>query len=292
MRLTEVLETIGSLYRANARTVIALTAVVAIPAFVLSVIVARALAPIAERFAALDPFGTATTAPSAAMLGDLGAVAALSFAAIAIDQIAIALIAAALAVALGHPGEPALSPGRALRGLPAVALRLVPAVAIILAALVGLVLAWIVLQVPLTVALGATPVGGGPGAFLVLLGVVAVAAAAVFLLVRWSLAAPVAALERSNPVATLGRSWSLVGGSTWRVLGYALLVGVVVVILDLTLVQSVAAIVSAVVPSAVTAVEVGLGAVAQVLLAPIGALLSLVLYHDLRLRATGTQRRL
>jgi hypothetical protein len=290
MRLTEVLETIGSLYRANARTVIALTAVVAIPAFVLSAIVARALAPIAERFAALDPFGTATTAPSAAMLGDLGAAAALSFAAIAIDQIAIALIAAALAVALGHPGEPALSPGRALRGLPAVALRLVPAVAIILAALVGLVLAWIVLQVPLTVALGATPVGGGPGAFLVLLGVVAVAAAAVFLLVRWSLAAPVAALERSNPVATLGRSWSLVGGSTWRVLGYALLVGVVVVILDLTLVQSVAAIVSAVVPSAVTAVEVGLGAVAQVLLAPIGALLSLVLYHDLRLRAPGTQR--
>jgi hypothetical protein len=292
MRLTEVLETIGSLYRANARTVIALTAVVAIPAFLLSVMVARALAPVAERIAALDPFGGAAAAPSAALLADVGAVVALSLAAIAIDQVAIALIAAALAIALGRPGEPALTPGGALRRLPSVALRLVPAVAIILAALVGLVLAWIVLQVPLTLALGATLVGGGPGAFFVLLGVVAVAAAAVFLLVRWSLAAPVAALETPNPVATLGRSWSLVGGSTWRVLGYALLVGLVVVILDLTLVQSVAAIVSAVVPSAVTAVEVGLGAVAQVLLAPIGALLSLVLYHDLRLRATGTRRAL
>ncbi len=292
MRLTEVLETIGSLYRANARTVIALTAVVAIPAFLLSVMVARARAPVAERIVALDPFGGAAAAPSAALLADVGAVVALSLAAIAIDQVAIALIAAALAIALGRPGEPALTPGGALRRLPSVALRLVPAVAIILAALVGLVLAWIVLQVPLTLALGATLVGGGPGAFFVLLGVVAVAAAAVFLRVRWSLAAPVAALETPNPVATLGRSWSLVGGSTWRVLGYALLVGLVVVILDLTLVQSVAAIVSAVVPSAVTAVEVGLGAVAQVLLAPIGALLSLVLYHDLRLRATGTRRAL
>jgi hypothetical protein len=56
------------------------------------------------------------------------------------------------------------------------------------------------------------------GIILILLGAIAVLVVSVTLSVRWSLAAPALLLEDQSVVASMRRSWRLVGGSFWRVL--------------------------------------------------------------------------
>ena len=285
MRLPQVFETVAAVYRANARTVVTLAAVIGAPAYLLSVVVTRALTPIAERIMA--PGALAPGQPlSPALQSDLAAGLALSMAGISLDQLAMCFAAAALTRAVGRPGEPARAVGDVLRALPSLALRIVPLVGLVLLFLLGLLAAWVGLQVAMAVLLGATLVGGGgPGAFLALVAAMGVAAAATFVLVRWSLASPALALEAAGPAKALERSWRLVAGQTWRVLGYGVLVFMVVVVLDLTLVQSVAAVASLLAPGAVTGIEIAVGAVSQVLLLPLRALTTIVLFHDLRIRA-------
>lgn len=53
-------------------------------------------------------------------------------------------------------------------------------------------------------------------------------AAGVFVFVRWSFVQQSVVLEGKGAVEALGLSWRLVAGSTWRVLGYTLLLGLVV----------------------------------------------------------------
>ena len=284
MRLVEVLETVFEVYRANGRTVLGLTAVVVIPGYVAAVAVARSLAPIAQRLA--DPATLASTrAIDAALIGDVVGAIGLSLLALAVDQVTIAFVAAVLAIAVGRPGGPALRAPESLRELARIAVRVVLAILLILLAVCALVVAWIVIQVPLALTVGA-PAGasGGPGTFAAILLGVGVFAGAVFILVRWSLTIPALALEGTGPVAALGRSWRLVSGSTWRILGYLVLIGVAVVILDATFVQTVAAVASAISPAAGTTAELAVGAVAQVVLVPVGALTTIVLFHDLRVR--------
>ena len=289
MRVGELLGTVASVYRANARTVIPVAALITVPAYLLTVLLARALTPLAERLTspnALAPGGRL----DAAVLGDVASAVALSFAGVALDQLAISLVAAGLALAVGRPGEPARRAPTALGTLARLSPRVVPMVALVLLALLGLLLVWVLFQLPLALLLGASMArGGGPGAFVALLAAVGVVAAAIFVLVRLSLGSAVLALEDVGPAVALARSWRLVSGQTWRVLGYGILVGVIVLILDLALVQSAAAVVSVLAPGAVTAVEVTLGAIAQALLVPLGALTSIVLYHDLRMRPAGSQ---
>ena len=68
-----------------------------------------------------------------------------------------------------------------------------------------------------------------PGTALVgVLGFLAAAVLAVFLWVRFALAAPAVVLEGASPVTALRRSWQLVQGSWWRVLGISLLAAAVV----------------------------------------------------------------
>ncbi|HWH24906.1 MAG TPA: hypothetical protein VNW68_08455 [Candidatus Limnocylindria bacterium] len=69
---------------------------------------------------------------------------------------------------------------------------------------------------------------GGAGAFLGLLVVVSIVAVLIFLTVRWLLVPQTLMLEESSGVGALGRSWRLVAGSSWRVLGYLLLLMIMV----------------------------------------------------------------
>ena len=65
----------------------------------------------------------------------------------------------------------------------------------------------------------------GIGVFLGLIVFVASFAALIFISIRWTLALPVIVAEGGGARKALGRSWRLVSGSSWRMLGYLLAFG-------------------------------------------------------------------
>jgi hypothetical protein len=69
--------------------------------------------------------------------------------------------------------------------------------------------------------------GGGAGTFLALCVAVSGVVAAVFVVLRWALAMFVIMLEGRPALGALGRSWRLVAGSTWRVLGYVVMIALI-----------------------------------------------------------------
>jgi hypothetical protein len=85
----------------------------------------------------------------------------------------------------------------------------------------------------LLVVVGALIGDAGLTILLTLIGVVGLFAAFVFFALRWSLAPQAAIIEGTAALKSLGRSWRLVNGSTWRLLGYALLIGLITVGLSL-----------------------------------------------------------
>ncbi|MEA2677483.1 MAG: hypothetical protein QOJ81_1624, partial [Chloroflexota bacterium] len=70
-------------------------------------------------------------------------------------------------------------------------------------------------------------VGGSAAAFLGVLMIVVAFAAMAFIAVRWTLYPQAVVLEKLGAVDGLSRSWRLVAGSGWRVLGYIILIGIV-----------------------------------------------------------------
>ncbi|WP_030557822.1 glycerophosphoryl diester phosphodiesterase membrane domain-containing protein, partial [Streptomyces exfoliatus] len=85
-------------------------------------------------------------------------------------------------------------------------------------------------------AVGLTPgllLPGGLGAALAFLGFVAACVVAVWLWVRFTLAAPALMLERQPILTSLRRSAKLVKGSWWRMFGMLLLTGVLIFVLTL-----------------------------------------------------------
>ncbi len=78
----------------------------------------------------------------------------------------------------------------------------------------------------------ATASGGqvqpGIGVFGGLIVIVATVAAVLFVAVRWTFAVQVAMTQATGVMASLGRSWRLISGSSWRVLGYLLLLGLLI----------------------------------------------------------------
>jgi hypothetical protein len=97
-------------------------------------------------------------------------------------------------------------------------------------ALIGIFIAVAViggLVIIVMVLLGAAIGDVGLTILLSLIGVVGLIAAFIFFALRWSLAPQAAMIEGVGVLKALGRSWRLVTGSTWRLLGYLLLIGLV-----------------------------------------------------------------
>lgn len=75
----------------------------------------------------------------------------------------------------------------------------------------------------------AATVGGIPLAvFVGLIGLVGTFVAVVFVVMRWAFGTQAVMCEGAGALSALGRSWRLVTGSTWRVLGYTLLFGLLI----------------------------------------------------------------
>jgi hypothetical protein len=125
--------------------------------------------------------------------------------------------------------------------------------------------------------------GSGGAALLVL-----VIPVTVFLLIlmytRWLFAAPIVMLERVGARAALRRSWRLVRGSTPRVFGITLLVGLITAILG-AIVGALLNLVTQVGDESVRLVLTQLASlIVAVLIQPISFIVVVLLYYDLRIR--------
>lgn len=112
----------------------------------------------------------------------------------------------------------------------------------------------------------------------------------ILLLVRFHFALIVLVVEGKRGTQAMRRSWRLVTGSSWRVLGIVLLVQLITTVAALILAApfAIAEVVTApgVVPEASTFTIIG-DVLTSVLIAPLGSLAAVLLYFDLRVRTEG-----
>jgi hypothetical protein len=135
--------------------------------------------------------------------------------------------------------------------------------------LVGLVF----MSTIISVALG--PVG-------VVISIIVILALMLFLMVSFAVYVPAIIIERLGPVAALGRSWQLVKGDRWRLLGIGFVFGILIIISSLlSLIPGVA--IGFVNNTLGIAVNAAIGA----LVLPLGGIAYAVIYLDLRIRKEG-----
>ena len=117
--------------------------------------------------------------------------------------------------------------------------------------------------------------------------------AAVFLIVRLSLAPAALMLENTGVVEGIGRSWALTRGSFWRVLGILVLAGLITGIVNgmlsfgLGLIFGVVALGLPAAQPLVTALTMLLTSVLSALVLPFTAAVTALTYIDLRMRGEG-----
>lgn len=99
-------------------------------------------------------------------------------------------------------------------------------------------------------------------------------------------------LEHCGPLEALGRSWQLIRGSFWRVLGISILLGILVYILAAIPSGMLGAIVGAVLTAPETLIlrqtlSTLFGYLVQILVIPLQLITYTLLYYDLRVRKEG-----
>lgn len=109
----------------------------------------------------------------------------------------------------------------------------------------------------------------------------------IWLAVRWSLGTPAMLVEGCGPATALGRSFELVKGHWWRIVGVFILTAILGGVLDYGL-GALFGGVAALIPGVTAEIRINIvlvgTTIAQILVAPVGAIVSMLLYLDLRVR--------
>lgn len=122
------------------------------------------------------------------------------------------------------------------------------------------------------------------GGLLTLAGIVIAA----WLGVRWFCAAHAVVIEGKGPIAGLGRSWNLVTGSWWRVLGIGLVIAIIAILAAIVISAPVGIIGGLALGGGSGALVTTLGgAVASALVTPFIYAAVTLIYFDLRVRKEG-----
>lgn len=278
----ELLDSAFTLYRRNFRLLVAITAVVQVPLAVVNYLVYQltGYASAATRLAQLNTRGPLTEQQLADLRSPLITLIGVALALVLVQALLVQPVAtAAMTRAVGDVYLD--KPASLAAVYAAVGRRIGPVVgvaALLLLAGVGLVVAVGVLTI------GAVLLLGQAGAALLIVILPAALFVMVVVYTRWLFAAPIVILEPLGPVAALRRSWALVRGSTGRVFGITILVGLITGILGAAV-------------GAVLSVATGVGdenlrliltqlatLLVSVLIQPISFIVVVLLYYDLRIR--------
>ena len=293
MDLGQIVDAVIALYRRRPALLLGLCAVLQVPAAILAGVILLPLPARLSEIVGVDIFDPATpidpnlvlpTPSTDQLLGIMGPIwlsAIITVVAGALTTVAVAQAVSRLRLGLETSVRAALA--AVLRRLGATLLAL----AAYTVALVGLVLlAVVAFAIPLGVAPDAGR--GGPLAFVAVLALAAMLVLTFFVSIRWTFWPQAVIVDGSSPLAALGRSWRLIAGSTWRVIGYSLLFGLAAGILQgllsqigLILVGSIAGLIPS---GAQVILRFAVSTLATLLLAPVVPVAMTLLYFDLRVR--------
>jgi hypothetical protein len=278
----ELLDSAFTLYRRNVRLILSITAVVQLPLALFSYL-AYQLTGVTSATTRLQQLSTNGTVTSQ-QLGDLTSTFITVFAvligigllqALVVQPIATAAMTRAVGdIYLGTTatvGGAYAAVGRRIGSVVAVSLLLFLAGVSIFAVAFGL-------------AIGAVYAFGSSGAALLIVLIPALVFVVIVVYTRWLFAAPIVILERVGARAALRRSWQLVRGSTPRVLGITLLVGLITGILS-AIVSALLGVVTQFGDENVRLILSQLASlIVAVLIQPISFIVVVLLYYDLRIR--------
>ena len=278
----ELLDSAFTLYRRNFRLIVAITAVVQVPLTLFSYIVYQltGFEGAVTRLRQLTAGGTITQQQLSDLKSPLITLAAVGVAVFLVQTLLVQPVAtAAMTRAVGDIYLDKPTSVGAVYTAVAHRIGAVIGVSVLLFLVgVGIVAAVFVLS------LGAVVAAGQAGAVLLLVIVPAALFAVIVFYTRWLFAAPIVILERLGPVAALRRSWGLVRGSTGRVLGITLLVGLITGILS-TVVGALLSVATQFGDDNVRLILNQLATlIADVLILPISLIVIVLLYYDLRIR--------
>lgn len=292
LTIGRVFELTFSLYRNRWRTLVGIALVLEVLTTLASLLVL-----VGPQSSFIGDF-TPGTVPSPdvvnAMLASLAPTFALSFVAFVVFLAVGFVEFGAMTDAIGriYAGKPVSAVSSLRRGLRRwisfIALMLLLAGGALAILFIGLLLGTLVVAV-VSLALRSTPLA----VFLVLIAYVGTIAAMIFGLVRWSMAPQVVMLESLGARAAMGRSWRLIAGSTWRVIGYYLAFWLLVLLASLVVGTIVSLVVNPYQMSGFTivsydpaklAISSVLSSLLAAFLAPITTIPAVLLYFDLRVR--------
>ena len=161
------------------------------------------------------------------------------------------------------------------------------------AGLVAVMFGGLLVGVVVVFGLGLASSNFGLAIFLFLVVYVGIFAALIFIGVRWSMAAQVAMVENVGAVEAMRRSWRLIAGSGWRVIGYYLAFGLLVAVISAIIGTVVNLLINPYQTEGVRivsidytrlAISTALGTVLGAFVAPLSAIPAFLLYLDLRFR--------
>jgi Membrane domain of glycerophosphoryl diester phosphodiesterase len=279
----ELLDSAFTLYRRNLRLILAITLVVQLPLAVVSYVVYEltGVTSASARLQQLSANGSVITqqqlngiwsslVPFLVVVFTIGLLQA-----VVVQPIATAAMTRAVGdIYLDHPSSVGSAYGAVGRRIGAV----VGVALIFFGVGIG------ILAVTSGLLIGAVFVFGPAGAALLVLLVPAAVVVAILVYTRWLFAAPIVMLERAGARAALRRSWHLVRGSTMRVFGITILVGIITGILS----AIVGALLSVATQAGDDNVRLILNQLATLVVAvviqPISFIVVVLLYYDLRIR--------
>jgi hypothetical protein len=287
LRLGDVVDGIIRIYRRRPVLLLAISAVFQVPVLLVTVPLGARLAASMTRLLGFSPVDPPAVLPDSFPPFEPSVAADLAVslgALIVVGMVVGALTTATLALAIAEVGSGRSATaiamlGRTARRLPALLLG-----QILYLGAVGAVFVSGLLLVSVLIGLAPDPASGGALVFLGLIVLVGVLAVTVFLALRLGFWPQSVAVEGDAAFGALRRSWRVVSGSTWRVLGFAVALGLIDYLLTVLLSQLGGTIVNGVAGGTDVGVTARLAwnVIITVVVAPIVPVGMTLLFFDLR----------